>query len=533
MHSILFVDDEPIVKVALRTMVDWETLGCTVCATASDGAEALEQVEKYGPDIIITDLKMPGMDGLGLIRELRARNYPGKIIVASNFGEYELVREALTLGAMDYILKISIKPAELATLVKKAAAGLEAERQTRERQDTERRKIDLGMKRIRSTLLKEYFLDPGLGEDFLTENETPFRPLLKSRLCLLLLPSPRGAADGGRTIPPRTVENLLREILNTVEETEVLSIDSEHLLIIFSQEELEKKRTAPADLIRRTEDALRVYLGVSPSAVYSPAVQGYVPAKEQFCLCRDAAESLFYGYRDVIFAGDVMLQESVEGISPNEFSARLAERLEIADQDGCMELIERLLENCRLRTCRPQVLKTYLLKALGFLSARAFSLHVSDAEAFDSALEQLPACTDCDSLKEVCGTALGLLKNRDLPDGGAGMKREVLLAVRYINRNYSKKITLAEIGKQVNLNENYLSRVFREQTGKSVVNYLNEVRMKHAARLLLENGGYMKEVAVAVGIEDSFYFTRLFKKYYGVSPTEYKALQAGPNTQKS
>lgn len=109
MYNVMLVDDEPIVKVALRTMIPWEELGYMICATASDGVEALTLVDKFNPHIIITDLKMPNMDGLQLIKELNNRGFAGKILVASNHGEYELVREALVLGAVDYMLKISMK----------------------------------------------------------------------------------------------------------------------------------------------------------------------------------------------------------------------------------------------------------------------------------------------------------------------------------------------------------------------------------------------------------------------------------------
>ena len=108
MYQVLIVDDEPIVKIALRSMLDWSTLGFHICATASNGQEALEMAEKYRPHLIICDLKMPVMDGIELIRTAKDRKMDCEFLVISNYEDFNYVRTALVLGASDYILKVSI-----------------------------------------------------------------------------------------------------------------------------------------------------------------------------------------------------------------------------------------------------------------------------------------------------------------------------------------------------------------------------------------------------------------------------------------
>ena len=109
MYSILIIDDEPIVKIALRSILPWEEHGFFICGTASNGLEAVPLIEKHHPDIIITDLKMPEMDGLELIVS-EGKEYPGEILVLSNYEDFDSVRSALLLGAADYLLKIKIQP---------------------------------------------------------------------------------------------------------------------------------------------------------------------------------------------------------------------------------------------------------------------------------------------------------------------------------------------------------------------------------------------------------------------------------------
>ena len=104
MYSVLFVDDEPTAKIISQSMADWAKLRLKITAAVNNGAEALAYLESHEADAVITDLQMPVMDGLTLIRELRSRGFKGPILALSNYSEYNLVRGALTEGAYDYLI---------------------------------------------------------------------------------------------------------------------------------------------------------------------------------------------------------------------------------------------------------------------------------------------------------------------------------------------------------------------------------------------------------------------------------------------
>ena len=105
MLKVLIVDDEPIVRHGIVQGVEWKAMGCAVVGEASNGEEGLELYSRYQPDIIIADIRMPRMDGIEMLRELRSRNAKAKVILLSAYSDFEYVRSALKLGAVDYLLK--------------------------------------------------------------------------------------------------------------------------------------------------------------------------------------------------------------------------------------------------------------------------------------------------------------------------------------------------------------------------------------------------------------------------------------------
>ena len=136
MYQVLIVDDEPIVKIALRSMIDWESLGFHICATASNGEEALEMAERFHPDLVICDLKMPVMDGIDLIKAAKDKKMDREFLVISNYQDFNYVRTALVLGASDYILKVSISPEELTSQLQKVKTKLEDKQAKKEPEDS-------------------------------------------------------------------------------------------------------------------------------------------------------------------------------------------------------------------------------------------------------------------------------------------------------------------------------------------------------------------------------------------------------------
>ncbi|MCL2253133.1 MAG: AraC family transcriptional regulator [Lachnospiraceae bacterium] len=134
---------------------------------------------------------------------------------------------------------------------------------------------------------------------------------------------------------------------------------------------------------------------------------------------------------------------------------------------------------------------------------------------------------DGDVLLTHLNTAAAQLRNGDIDylkelEKYKSCKKEVLDVLRYLNLHYTEKLSLDDIANAVNLNRSYICRIFKQETGQSMFNYLNDLRMKKAGEIIEEGNVYIREVAALVGFDDPFYFARVFKKYYQVTPTEYR-----------
>lgn len=173
MYQVLIVDDEPIVKIALQSMLNWEDLGFCICALASNGKEALDMAERFHPDLIICDLKMPVLDGLALIRTAKETGMDCEFLVISNYEDFNSVRTALVLGAFDYLLKVSISPEALTEQLKKIRLKLDAKHAVPAY--TERQYLNRVSNEQKHAAWRDFFIHPTHSADCSIQNsQLPF-----------------------------------------------------------------------------------------------------------------------------------------------------------------------------------------------------------------------------------------------------------------------------------------------------------------------------------------------------------------------
>lgn len=528
MYNVLLVDDEPIVKIALRTMIHWDELGFPICGTASDGKEALNLMKKLKPDIIITDLKMPNMDGLQFMRELNAQNYKGKVIVASNFGDYELVREAMLLGAVDYILKISIQTEGLITQLRQTATLLQEEQHTLQEQEEKDRFLRNNLKSVKNSILKDYFTDTNYDIHHFLQNQQIALNLWTTPCYLFYITFDLDASDEHRVkgnISASFIENTILNLIETVNDMEVFQVDANSIIALIPVHQLKEHHMEPIDFMSKICKLIEMYISLEPIIVFTKEFVGYDEARRKYWVCMDALQINFYHHHAVIDVSEVEFALNMGQTNYVDYSTSVLQQWQKDGKDSIKSRLGSLAQQCKRKQIHPDTVKEFIMKCLDYIPLSESKIQVHDAERYKNHSKNIAKCKTMDELLSETWQAFECLNIFPEVSTLPILKKEVQDVIQYIESHYQDKITLEMIADHVNFSENYLCRVFKEQVGTSLITYINQVRMNKAADLIMKGSMYMKEVASLVGISDQFYFNRLFKKQFGISPSEYKPRQ--------
>lgn len=386
MYNILIVDDEPIVKIALRSILPWEEYGYFICGTAGNGLEALSLIEKQHPDVIITDLKMPGMDGLELIRTLKEKNYPGEILVLSNYEDFDSVRSALLLGAADYLLKIKIQADTLLACLNKTTEKLR--KKAGEKSPVPEETISEN----RNRLLLSFFQGDSSLASFIQENRETKLGFMEKSCAICYVTFEKFLSNDAFSISANLLRDMILDAVQGALQPYILVLNDYSALVVFSQRELTVSQIKVEQLVKKLYNRFTMYQSFAPDMPYQENLKNYEEAR-----------------------------------------------------------------------------KIYQ------------SFHQNEGH----------------------------------------YKNDVAKTIAYIEENYMHRLTLASISANVNLSSSYLCRVFKSEVGISITSYLNNLRIRKAATLIKEQALSLKEISAMVGIDDQLYFSRLFKKCMGISPSEY------------
>ena len=386
MYNILIVDDEPIVKIALRSILPWEEYGFFICGTAGNGLEALSLIEKQHPDVIITDLKMPGMDGLELIHTLKEKNYPGEILVLSNYEDFDSVRSALLLGAADYLLKIKIQADTLLACLNKTTEKLQ--KKAGEKSPVPEETISEN----RNRLLLSFFQGDSSLASFIQENRETKLGFMEKSCAICYVTFEKFLSNDAFSISANLLRDMILDAVQGALQPYILVLNDYSALVVFSQRELTVSQIKVEQLVKKLYNRFTMYQSFAPDMPYQENLKNYEEAR-----------------------------------------------------------------------------KIYQ------------SFHQNEGH----------------------------------------YKNDVAKTIAYIEENYMHRLTLASISANVNLSSSYLCRVFKSEVGISITSYLNNLRIRKAATLIKEQALSLKEISAMVGIDDQLYFSRLFKKCMGISPSEY------------
>lgn len=537
MKKVMIVDDEVLVRIGIKSMAAWENYGYIIVCDASDGEEALEKIEQFRPHIVLTDLKMQGMDGFGLISECGVKYPRIKFIVLSNYNDFDNVRKAMKLGAYDYVFKLTVHADELLKIMDEASRDMELEEDAAG--------ADLGhvvyknLEVIKNGLFKQAMNKDGL---FLDRVRTGFQDLtLKTDwdrpYCILSI-----QIDSLEIVKKRgdfletdlllfSMGNIIGELMDRGCQAEVFQYQDCDFAVVVNREEGQSP-DAFEDMLRLKFQMIVTYI----SQYYGFGISGAV--SREYCgveKLRQAVEENRLGLEHRFFRETGMLtswhEEQKEG-KPME----LPEELQITVLDGMIArgdfygvkgFMRELLERCGWeQNWNSKEIRLYLTKVCRRLSVGMSGYGIETEKIKDkhgaSMVEAVGGYAFYEdiraSLEELFLKYLELYKK----EAGRPCRREILEIMQYVEEHLEEEVTIARVAELAGMSESRFSHVFKEETNTSFMEYVNGRKMEKARELLQNTDLRINEIAERIGIFNPNYFSAQYKKKTGQSPGEFR-----------
>lgn len=503
MFRMIIADDEPVITRGITKLVNWEELGIEITACFGNGLDTLYAILEQKPDLALLDISMPGRTGIEILKELHTAGSSTKVVFISGFQEFSYARDALTFGAVDYLLK----PIKRDALLKAVAKCLPDAAQQ-------------NIVRARETPL--------------TPEDDAYRAALRfedTKCCVaaLTILALAEKAELEQQLITFSVLSQLERI--TREDMCGLPFQKQNRLYIIFES---PNQIDPATRLHSLLSQIQENTGWSVGAVCSPVTKQISQLPELAMECRQKCQ-YFYFWR---FLPDKVIQLN-ENVFPQKDLAGLHTLQEtIADNFvGCDRAItwKRLREYehicASVADGNQDSAVFYLLNCLRAVTDRMSELGIqaNGADLVDSILDSARDAKSYDELLRLFEETCGELYDKAAQSLYKSEKREIVKATDFIKAHYKENLTLEVLSNEVHMNPFYFSSYFKKQTGRNFKDFLNRVRLRHALELLVGTDLRSYEIAEEVGFKDHRYFTELFNREYGRTPTAYrKAMRAAP-----
>lgn len=515
MYSIFLVDDEHIELEMMRDFIRWEDMGIYVAGTAANGKEALEKIKVIQPDIILTDVRMPLMNGIELATEVGKEFDWMKVVFLTGYDEFEYVKSALNVGAVGYILK-PLDLAEIADIMERVKSKCEEVRMNN-------RSIQV----TKSNIIKEliYEKKPERRQNLLSSYQRLERSKHNSAVTLVLC-----------SVDPEFTQQHEAPIADSVTSLEefmgqycqehklqaalISNTEGEYCLLLDADEQ-HVNREIWTGLTRAIDQRFPFTVTIAVSERYDTL--------ENVHLLYDVVKKLtneryYVGCGNVIYLGDVEGQFSSKQMP--EFSENeLFNMVMNSDVEHAVGLLRQYFSSLvHLRIYRKHVcswainLTDHLNEHVRKMGVDIYSLVESRADLYDFIYGCELITWIEEKLIQVVQQTIEHMKNR-CTDKNVKMVHQV---ITIIQNTYHEQISITSLSSRVYLSPNYLRSIFKENTGVTIHEYITKVRLEKAREMLGDASLRIHDIAQKVGYESASYFCSLFLKSQGVTPNEYR-----------
>jgi two-component system response regulator YesN len=530
-YTLLIAEDEQLERQALRFIVERNCPELRIVGETGDGASAVRLAEEQVPDIVLMDIRMPEMNGLEAAKQIRAGLPDAAIIMLTAFDEFQYAKQALTVGAVDYLLK-PLRPDELVRVLR---GIMDKVKQIRARQQEEAQ--------LRNSLKEALpFVQMSFVYDLISGNIQDLEHL-KERVAFLDMKAlPAGAMvvdiDDFFQLTRKETElkkqllkqSVFKEIVQTVGSSALVTpFGSDSIIVLMGSDIADGRIPAKEALMHNAKlirDAVSRYLGISitigigrwyddPREMYKSYLEALQAQRQRF----------FLGDNQIIHIEDVPHLDMGPFSYPFQHEQAVMDKIRSGDRKQAKEALLKLLDALFSSNAGIETIKACVLELLIVLSRAAVEGGAN--------LEQLTLLNfDCISRLTRCSTgeqvyywmmeALDRFMDNILENRGSMNRRIINKACEFILANCHRNISLEEAAGSVHLSPFYFSRLFKHEKGCTFVDFLTKVRVDKAKKMLKIPEYTIHCIASEAGYQDASYFCRVFRQETGMTPSQYR-----------
>lgn len=494
MATVLIAEDEYLVRVGLRTCIDWESCGLTLLDDAVNGEDAYQKIRSYRPDILLLDIKMPKMDGFTLLARLMEEHIPVHVIILSGCDDFESVRTALQYGVLDYLNKLTLTPSELFRVLRKVPyLPSNAHRE----QTVDSPPAAAAPNSVFRKILFEKTCDPAEQSCLFPSGYV---------LCVYTAPKADGAAVSSSLLANMTCQQLKNSHVEYIAQCD--PSDMVTLLIPCTQD----PKAAAATLYRQLHVTLDTMCAIGYSGRYRHPDEIYM----QYLNARQIQDSAYW-----CFGGGVRFFD--RQLSPSEDCAALISRSSKIIQD-CLRLrdlrstLRQIDALCQTLQEREDLTRdSYIHQLLSLLSL--FPREGLETYYFTAQKQMVASETWLAAKGALAAYVAQFCKESGFQT--SSYSPIVAKAIRCIMEHPGQILSLSEAARCVNASESYLSQLFKKETGENYNSFVHRYKISQAKEMLRDNL-LVYEVCDRLGYENANYFAKLFRRYTGLTPNQYK-----------
>lgn len=533
MYRILLVDDEILVRDAIKENIDWKSIDCELVGDCENGKQAAEFVKEHPVDIVLTDILMPYMDGMELSSFLHD-NYPEIVIVIfSGFGEFEYAKKAIKYGVSEYLLK-PVTATELTEVIEKMKEKVEQQRLEKTKMDVlaqNSEKYRKNKQMIRSKNIEalvncttdvnasiERLEDMGIDISAAAYRVALFDIDLYSGMYQLDTEKQQESA-----LMAFVLFNISDEIVNRENAGIAYQEGSNRVCILFQGKWSRNFTSRTKEICREIQQKTKEVMGFDVSM----GIGKWVKRPEELVRSHDmAAQTLQYRY---LLGGNLLIdmeeQHPVQEIAIDENLSELKEVMKTGQKEQVDQILsdietairQALMEKSRACMYLQQVIRT-MDNACEDVSADMDRIREGRDELLRQVTDQMFFEDACKVVQKHTDRIFEILSEMNT----SSSERQARLAIDYIQKNYmDPDLSLNSICSYLNISTSYFSTIFKDETGETFTEVLIRTRMEKAKELLENTTMKNYEIAEKVGFSDPHYFGISFKKMTGCTPTEY------------